>query len=79
MTSAYAGGQEKTLVLTADVAAPKKLSAHGNASEIGTLQTDRNPATLLWRIYGGADGRFVLYEDDNVSCDYQKGSWIRPL
>ncbi len=37
------------------------------------LPIDRNPATLVWRIYGGADGRFVLYEDDNVSCDYQKG------
>ena len=34
-------------------------------------------ATIL-RIYGGADGRFVLYDDDGISQDYLQGagSWI---
>jgi alpha-glucosidase/alpha-D-xyloside xylohydrolase len=35
------------------------------------------PTTL--RVYRGADGRFVLYEDDGVSQEYLqgRGSWIR--
>jgi alpha-glucosidase/alpha-D-xyloside xylohydrolase len=38
--------------------------------------TDR-PMTL--KVYPGADGEFVLYEDDGVSLDYQKGiaTWTR--
>jgi alpha-glucosidase/alpha-D-xyloside xylohydrolase len=35
-------------------------------------------ATTL-RVYPGADGSFILYEDDGISLDYLKGkaSWIR--
>ena len=32
-----------------------------------------NPDRLVLKMFAGADGRFVLYEDDNVSCDYEKG------
>ena len=32
------------------------------------------PLTL--RIYPGADGRFLLYEDDGVSFGYRKGDWM---
>jgi alpha-glucosidase/alpha-D-xyloside xylohydrolase len=40
-----------------------------------TAQTVTEPTTLL--IYRGADGRFVLYDDDGKSLDYLKGqaSW----
>ena len=32
-----------------------------------------NPDRLVLKMFAGADGRFVLYEDDNVSCDYEEG------
>jgi alpha-D-xyloside xylohydrolase len=32
------------------------------------------PLTL--RLYSGADGRFLLYEDDGVSFGYRKGGWL---
>ena len=32
------------------------------------------PLTL--QIYPGADGNFLLYEDDGVSFDYRKGEWM---
>jgi alpha-glucosidase/alpha-D-xyloside xylohydrolase len=31
---------------------------------------------LVLRIYPGADGRFLLYEDDGVSFAYRKGDWM---
>lgn len=31
---------------------------------------------LRLRVYPGADGRFVYYEDDGNSFDYQKGDWM---
>ena len=66
-------GAQDVAVETVFYSAPKKLSVRGNQLPAGSENIDQNPATLLWRIYGGADGSFVLYEDDNVSCDYQKG------
>ncbi len=63
-----AGGKE-----TACAGAPEWRPSRGNRPAAEAGNWDRNPAALVWRIYGGADGRFVLYEDDNVSCDYQKG------
>jgi alpha-glucosidase/alpha-D-xyloside xylohydrolase len=37
----------------------------------------KEPTTL--KVYPGADGSFILYEDDGISLDYLKGkaSWIR--
>lgn len=32
-----------------------------------------NPANLCIHVYAGADGRFTLYEDDNISEEYKKG------
>ena len=32
------------------------------------------PLTL--RVYPGADGRFLLYEDDGVSFAYRSGDWM---
>src|SRR2546421_2160691 len=32
-------------------------------------------APLTLQIYPGADGSFLLYEDDGVSFDYRKGEW----
>ena len=31
-----------------------------------------NPDRLVLKMFAGADGSFTLYEDDNVSCDYEK-------
>ena len=33
-------------------------------------------APLTLQIYPGADGSFLLYEDDGVSFDYRKGAWM---
>ena len=41
--------------------------------EISASQAVKNPDSLWVRVYAGADGRFVLYEDDNESCGYQEG------
>lgn len=41
--------------------------------EISASQAVKNPDSLWIRVYAGADGRFVLYEDDNESCRYQEG------
>jgi alpha-glucosidase/alpha-D-xyloside xylohydrolase len=42
-----------------------------------TGQAVKEPTTLV--VYRGADGRFVLYDDDGTSLDYLrgKGSWTR--
>ena len=32
-----------------------------------------NPANLCIHVYAGADGRFTLYEDDNISEEYKNG------
>jgi alpha-glucosidase (family GH31 glycosyl hydrolase) len=42
-----------------------------------TAQTVTEPTTL--QVYRGADGQFVLYDDDGKSLDYQKGqgTWTR--
>jgi len=39
-----------------------------------TSETVEAPLTL--QIYPGADGSFLLYEDDGVSFDYRKGEWM---
>lgn len=35
-----------------------------------------NPETLAIRVYGGADGSFTLYEDDNETNAYLKGEAV---
>jgi alpha-glucosidase/alpha-D-xyloside xylohydrolase len=42
-----------------------------------TSESVNGPTTL--RIFPGADGEFVLYDDDGISLDYQKnlGTWTR--
>ena len=39
-----------------------------------TGETVDGPLTL--RVYPGADGRFLLYEDDGISFGYRKGDWM---
>ncbi len=39
-----------------------------------TGQPSEAPLTL--RLYTGADGRFLLYEDDGISFAYRKGDWM---
>jgi alpha-D-xyloside xylohydrolase len=40
--------------------------------------TDEKPADpiMLW-VYAGADGQFVLYEDDGLTYGYEKGAYAR--
>lgn len=50
----------------------------GSILPLGPKQqyTGEKPADPIeLRIYPGADGRFVLYEDDGDSYDYEKGSF----
>jgi alpha-glucosidase (family GH31 glycosyl hydrolase) len=39
-----------------------------------TTETSEAPLTL--RLYSGANGRFLLYEDDGISFGYRKGDWM---
>ena len=41
--------------------------------EIDAVSTCGNPSSLPLKVYAGADGSFSLYEDDNETCDYEKG------
>ena len=45
--------------------------------ETDTRSINRNPEKLRIRMFAGADGSFVLYEDDNTTCDYEKGICVR--
>jgi alpha-glucosidase (family GH31 glycosyl hydrolase) len=38
--------------------------------------SERIEAPLKLQIYPGADGSFLLYEDDGVSFDYRRGEWM---
>lgn len=40
-------------------------------------EVSANPKSLCIRVYGGADGSFTLYEDDNETCDYEAGICAR--
>lgn len=42
-------------------------------NEISPQQASTNPASLWIRVFGGKNGSFELYEDDNETCDYQRG------
>jgi alpha-glucosidase (family GH31 glycosyl hydrolase) len=37
----------------------------------------RNPQGLHLHVYTGQDGSFTLYEDDNITADYQSGKCVR--
>ena len=41
------------------------------------VSVSRNPDRLVLKMFAGADGSFTLYEDDNVSCDYEKGICVK--
>lgn len=41
------------------------------------MHIDKNPQRFDINIYGGADGEFELYEDDNVSLDYEKNKCVK--
>ena len=43
--------------------------------ELDSIQ--KNPEKLCLHVYPGADGSFVLYEDDNETEDYKKGEWVK--
>lgn len=47
--------------------------------QISAKEAERNPERLEIRVYAGADGAFTLYEDDNVSCGYEKGECAKTL
>src|SRR5690606_1479050 len=40
-----------------------------------TSQAVDEPLTI--KVYGGADGKYILYEDDGISMDYLKGNMDR--
>lgn len=41
--------------------------------EIDANSAAGNPASFILKAYAGADGSFTMYEDDNETCDYEKG------
>lgn len=44
---------------------------------ISAAEAANNPDELTVRVYPGADNSFTLYEDDNVSLDYQNNQCVR--
>ena len=44
--------------------------------EIRGTEAGRNPKSLHIKVFTGASGDFVLYEDDNETCAYEKGSCV---
>ena len=38
---------------------------------------DKNPDSLVWNVFAGADGAFELYEDDNVSQKYLENVCVK--
>lgn len=47
--------------------------------QISAKDVEKNPKHLEIRVYAGADGKFELYEDDNVSCGYETGECAKTL
>ncbi len=45
--------------------------------EIFGAEATKNPNSLHLYVYGGADGSFTLYEDDNETCCYEDGNCVR--
>ena len=43
--------------------------------EVDSIQT--NPEKMCLHVYPGADGSFVLYEDDNETEEYKKGKFVK--
>lgn len=44
--------------------------------DIKAAEAVNNPKHLRICVYAGASGKFVLYEDDNESCDYEEGKCV---
>lgn len=43
--------------------------------EVDSIQ--KNPEKMCLHVYPGADGSFVLYEDDSETEDYKKGKFVK--
>ncbi len=44
--------------------------------EITSVEAVKNPDTLRIKVFTGANGAFTLYEDDNISHDYEIGKFV---
>jgi alpha-glucosidase (family GH31 glycosyl hydrolase) len=71
------GGRE--IARAVDLATLPLYVRAGTILPIGPLRQStgeeaEGPLTL--RLYPGADGRFLLYEDDGISFGYRKGDWM---
>jgi alpha-glucosidase (family GH31 glycosyl hydrolase) len=47
------------------------------ATDILGIDMEKNPENMEIRVYGGSNGSFVLYEDDNCSNDYKNGICVK--
>ncbi|MFP4013744.1 MAG: TIM-barrel domain-containing protein [Chitinispirillaceae bacterium] len=43
------------------------------------LEADKNPRSLVVKLFAGADGEFTLYEDDGISSEYKSGKHCETL
>ena len=74
----YQGGRKMNLYR--DITS---IPVFAKAGEIIPFQEDcmedalRNPQALHLHVYTGQDGSFTLYEDDNITADYQSGKCVR--
>ena len=47
--------------------------------EISASSAVSNPSSLWIRVFAGANGSFVLYEDDNETCGYKEDICVKTL
>ncbi|HIX30086.1 MAG TPA: glycoside hydrolase family 31 protein, partial [Candidatus Blautia stercoravium] len=47
--------------------------------EIKGTEAGKNPESLYLKVFAGAEGDFILYEDDNESCDYERDICVKTV
>lgn len=47
--------------------------------EISATEAIKNPSSLRLKVYSGADGSFEMYEDDNETCAYEEGDYVKTV
>lgn len=47
--------------------------------EIKGTEAGKNPESLYLKVFSGDEGDFILYEDDNESCDYERDICVKTV
>lgn len=76
----YESSGDRKIVFYRDISSIPVLAKAGAilplTDEIFGKDASDNPASFRIEIFPGADGRFMLYEDDNETCGYEQGECV---